>query len=251
MPVAPARRAACRGRSARRAAPADVKGLFAELESELRECTPLVNELSVVLEAGRSFLQRNERGLELFQEMLTWQKAQRGQRHSLGPLAVAALRHPSSGREVILLGTPHNVPGVDSAENPVPVAMARAVQRLKPDLVAVELDEARGLREFEKRPKLRGQCSVLLPEEQAGPSQVLFGLFGQPELGMDEELLKRIRAKSGKRLSVKGYLKALRHIFIKSSASCLVAVFALDEFRAEAPGCPVRMPVQPCEQLVR
>lgn len=29
----------------------------------------------------------------------------------------------------------------DSAENPVPVAMARAVQRLKPDLVAVELDE--------------------------------------------------------------------------------------------------------------
>eukprot|EP00913_Durusdinium_trenchii_P012874 g12089.t1 len=54
---------------------------------------------------------------------------------------------------------------------------------------------------------------------------------------MDEELLKRIRAKSGKRLSVKGYLKALRHIFIKSSASCLAMnVFALDEFRAEGYG---------------
>eukprot|EP00435_Cladocopium_sp_Y103_P062893 s674_g24.t1 len=121
----------------------------------------IVGRLSVVLAAGREFLESlpvedQERGLELFREMTEWQKMQRGSRQSLGPLAVSALLQPDSGREIILLGTSHSLPGAVT-ENPVPSAVQRTVKALKPDLVAVELDEARGLRELEKRPKLRGK----------------------------------------------------------------------------------------------
>ncbi|CAJ1405949.1 unnamed protein product [Effrenium voratum] len=206
--------------------------IFCELEEELSHCTPLTAELQYLLATGRGALPEDPRGLELFREMLAWQKAQK--RRSLGPLAVAALRQPSSGREIIILGTPHNVPGVDSAQNPVPRAVARAVAGLKPGLVAVELDEDRGLRFLEKLPA-KGQVSVLLPSNLPG-QDLLQGALGflQPELGLDEELLQKIRAKVGRsRMTVKGYVRAKRMLFAKSSEKCLV--FALDEFRAE--GC--------------
>eukprot|EP00434_Breviolum_minutum_P026407 symbB.v1.2.023347.t1/scaffold2131.1/size88260/2 len=83
-------------------------------------------------------------------------------------------------------------------------------------------------------------------------------MFSQPELALDEDLLQRIRAKTSNRLTVKGYIKALRYIFAKSSEKCLARrfrekmvrqsleeemvglvkgkVFALDEFRAEGYG---------------
>lgn len=93
------------------------------------------------------------------------------------------------------------------------------------------------MRELEKRPKLRGQSPILLPDSEGSPLQGLFQIFSQPELGLDEELLQRIRAKAGSRLSVKGYLRALRQIYAKSSEKCLAMnVFALDELRAEGDG---------------
>ena len=100
---------------------------------------------------------------------------------SLGPLSVAALHKgdkeasasdaclgttpslPAAvSAQIVLVGTPHSVPGVvawlrystlcpsgaacfqvsqAAAENPVPRAVRRLVKALKPDLVAVELDE--------------------------------------------------------------------------------------------------------------
>ena len=64
---------------------ATVQELFSDLKEELSHCTPLATELSLVLRAGREYLEkdveRQGRGIQLFSEMLEWQRSQRGQRH--------------------------------------------------------------------------------------------------------------------------------------------------------------------------
>ncbi|CAE7771117.1 unnamed protein product, partial [Symbiodinium pilosum] len=112
-----------------------------------------------------------------------------------------------------------------AADNPVPRAVARVVAALKPDLVAVELDEARGGRELETLPdKLRGRSSVFLPQQSQPGLFEAFGLFDSgPQLSLDEALIDRIRAKVGKsRMSVKDYIRAMKLIFTKSTEKCLV-----------------------------
>eukprot|EP00439_Symbiodinium_sp_Y106_P046411 s4461_g5.t3 len=204
--------------------------------------------LEVVLNAGRNFLRDSEdgQGIDKFKDLLEWLQAQRARRsasapfpQSLGPLSVAALH--KGDKEIVLVGTPHSVPGVAAAENPVPRAVRRLVKALKPDLVAVELDEDRGGRELENLPaKLQGRSTVLLPPTLSGSPGLLeaFGLFGGPQLRLDDALMEQIRARLGKsQMSVKDYIRAMKTIFDKSSEKCLAMnVFALDELRAEAYG---------------
>jgi len=222
--------------------------LIAQVGDELEGCTPLKKELEVVLNAGRNFLRDSEdgQGIDKFKDLLEWLQAQRARRsasapfpQSLGPLSVAALH--KGDKEIVLVGTPHSVPGVAAAENPVPRAVRRLVKALKPDLVAVELDEDRGGRELENLPaKLQGRSTVLLPPTLSGSPGLLeaFGLFGGPQLRLDDALMEQIRARLGKsQMSVKDYIRAMKTIFDKSSEKCLAMnVFALDELRAEAYG---------------
>ncbi|CAE7683383.1 unnamed protein product [Symbiodinium sp. CCMP2456] len=221
--------------------------LIAQVGDELEGCTPLKKELEVVLNAGRNFLRDAEggQGIEKFKDLLEWLQAQRARRsasapfpQSLGPLSVAALR--KGDQEIVLVGTPHSVPGVAAVDNPVPRAVRRLVKALKPDLVAVELDEDRGGRELENLPaKLRGRSTVLLPPPSTSGSPGLLEAFGLgPQLRLDDALMEQIRARLGKsQMSVKDYIRAMKTIFDKSSEKCLAMnVFALDEFRAEAYG---------------
>eukprot|EP00931_Biecheleriopsis_adriatica_P120816 TRINITY_DN95910_c0_g1_i1.p1 TRINITY_DN95910_c0_g1~~TRINITY_DN95910_c0_g1_i1.p1 ORF type:complete len:509 (-),score=120.13 TRINITY_DN95910_c0_g1_i1:9-1337(-) len=233
---------------------ASVEGLFSDLQKELSSHTPLEKELAIIVQEARTYLeselQRGEgRGVRLFEDLLAWLQSTQ-QPRSLGPLAVVALRHPSSGQEIVILGTPHCVAGLSADENPIPGAVARAIARLKPDLVAVELDAVRGTHEFEKLPaQLRGRSPVFLPEEEPAetpsePGDLLGGLQGffggssHAELGVDEDLLQRVEASFGREgKSARGYIRALREIFTDSSDSCLAMnALSLDEFRFQDEG---------------
>ncbi|CAE8631176.1 unnamed protein product [Polarella glacialis] len=215
------------------------KELFDAIRAQLSVRTPLKQQLDIIMEEGQRALsedleQGQDEGLGLFQELLSWLTTRQSvpsMPGSLGPLAVAALRHPGTDREIVIIGTPHGVPGVAAADNPVPAAVSQILARLKPDLVAVELDKARGSRELEGLPAaLWGRASMLLPDNSPQSPDA----FQIPdELRVDEDLMKRIKAGLGKNVvSVPRYVEALRAIFTQSSESCLAMnVMALDEFR--------------------
>ena len=97
----------CSKSQASQRASGTVEELFDTVKDELSLCTPLEKELDVVLASGQTYLQdlspeRQAQGIELFKEMLLWQRKQRGCRQSLGPLAVSALRQRESAREIII-----------------------------------------------------------------------------------------------------------------------------------------------------
>ncbi|CAK0845892.1 unnamed protein product [Prorocentrum cordatum] len=223
-----------RGRSAAAAGgAAGVDELFAALQGELESRTPLHEELGLVMDAGRRAAE-DVAVVEMFRGLLEWLRAQPPST-SLGPLSAAALRHPKSGREVIVLGTLHSAAGMGIEQNPVPAAVRRAIARLKPDIVAVELDEARGTRELEGLPSsLWGRAPVLLPSrEPGGDNPWTFDWTGSASLRVERELVDRVVRRLGPQLqSHAGLLEATREIFAESDDSCLAMnVFALREAR--------------------
>lgn len=211
--------------------------LFTELEAELSRFTPLKDELRTCLADAKDALAHGnaEEGLVVYNDLLTWLKERRppatGTRvpGSLGPLAVAALRQPETGKEVIILGSSHNVPGLAKSDNPMPSAVRRAISFLQPDLVAIESDEMRGKEELEKVARgVSGKVSFLLPDmELPMPDLSKLGLF------VDTTLLDKIKGKLGpKEMNVENYVRALRELYAESTDQTLACnVFALHEYR--------------------
>eukprot|EP00933_Yihiella_yeosuensis_P079816 TRINITY_DN9323_c1_g1_i4.p1 TRINITY_DN9323_c1_g1~~TRINITY_DN9323_c1_g1_i4.p1 ORF type:complete len:544 (+),score=112.97 TRINITY_DN9323_c1_g1_i4:32-1633(+) len=213
-----------------------VEDVFEEVSKELSRCTPLKEELAIVLEEGRlsvseELQQGDETGLGLFQELLAWLRRRKKFLHSsLGPVAVAMLKKPGVKSEIVIVGTPHGVP--DLAKNPVPGAVSKLIERLRPDLVAVELDKARGSNQMQNlAPGLSGKTSMMLPEEDLESFGADLDL--PKELGQDFNLMKNVQEEFKKDgIDVHGYVNGLQKIFEHSSRDSLAMnVFALDEFR--------------------
>lgn len=221
-------------------ASASTAALFEEIEAELAKRTSLREELHFIVDEGRKAAPPPGAGLEVFEELLTWLKALGNPVNaltvqSLGPLAVAALRHPGSGREVVILGTPHIVAGLSAEKNPVPAAVRQAIRKIRPDLVAVELDKARGNQELQKLPSsLWGRAAILLPAKELDAA----AMGRIPELRMDEGLLRQVKDSLGAGpMGGEGFVRAMQEIFARSSDGSLAINFlALCEHRFRAAG---------------
>lgn len=209
--------------------------MFASLETELARYTPLHEELRFLMSEGRSGAHMGlDGGIQKLRDLVAWLRGKRGPGvrlpSSQGPLAVATLRDEASGREIVVLGTAHGVPGLLPEKNPVPLAVRQTILKLRPDVVAVELDKDRGVKELEKLPSsLWGRAAVLLPAEE--PQGVDQGAFS--ELSLDQQLVERVKSSFGDGLgSPETILEAVRDIFAESSDSSLAMNFlALYEFR--------------------
>lgn len=213
----------------------DVDDLFKSLETELSRYTPLRDDLSFLIAEGRDSAHMGlDAGIQKMCDLLAWLRTKRepGVRlpSSQGPLAVATLREAASGSEIVVLGTPHGVPGLLPEKNPVPLAVRQTILKLRPDLIAVELDKARGVKELEKLPSaLWGRAAMLLPADE--PQVVDTGAASQ--LRLDQDLVERIKSSFGAGLgSPETIVQAVRDIFSQSSDSSLAMnVLALYEFR--------------------
>jgi len=218
--------------------------VFDALERELARFTGLQSELHFLVAEGREAACSGSstdaaklKPIRDYLEVLQAQKQPGVQQVpvSLGPLAVAVARHPSLGREIIILGTPHYVPGTSAEDNPVPSAVKQTIARLKPDIVAVELDRDRGMKELSNLPtNLWGRTPVALPADQA---PVADG-SGLEELKVDEELMNRIRGGLGSGpISQDSTMQATRQIFTESSdKSIAMNFFALQEMCSRSAG---------------
>ena len=236
-------RAVCRrplvARRAEGPAADGVDDLFGKIGAALAEHTALRKEMQLLVDEGRE-VARAGQGLREFSELLAWLQGRQAADHdvklaSLGPMAVSVVRHPKSGREVVILGTPHGVPGVSAEGNPVPQAVYRAILRMKPDVVAVELDKARGYREIENLPSsLFGKAPVMLPLEQDEAAAAEL----PAELRVDEGLMGQVKGSLGEGpASVEGMLRATREVWSSSSDASLAMNFlALTEHRYQGSG---------------
>lgn len=236
----------------RLARPATLDGLhvmsntivFDALEAELARFTGLQSEVRFLVAEGREAACSGSsadaarlKPIRDYLEVLHAQKQPGVQQVpvSLGPLAVAVARHPLSGREIIILGTPHYVPGTSAEDNPVPSAVKRTIARLKPDIVAVELDRDRGMKELNNLPaNLWGRAPVALPADQ----KPVAGGGVPEELKVDEELMQRIRGGLGSgSISQESTIQATRQIFADSSdRSIAMNFFALQEMCSRSAG---------------
>eukprot|EP00929_Paragymnodinium_shiwhaense_P089220 TRINITY_DN49409_c0_g1_i2.p1 TRINITY_DN49409_c0_g1~~TRINITY_DN49409_c0_g1_i2.p1 ORF type:complete len:358 (+),score=54.90 TRINITY_DN49409_c0_g1_i2:63-1076(+) len=178
-----------------------VRDLFKDVEEELGRHTGLKDDLHYLVDMSREVYERQVadgsagmESVEWVRNSLTWLRARREKSgsvpQSMGPLAVAAVRHPGTGGQLLIIGTPHTVPALSAEKNPVPPAVQRAIAAFKPDLVGVELDKARGRSELEKLPsELWGRSSLLLPAVEPEP-------FADPSAGgppqADEELVRQL-----------------------------------------------------------
>jgi len=218
--------------------------VFDALETELARFTGLQSELQFLMAEGREAAcnggSRDAARLKPTRDYLEVLRAQNrpGVQKvpmSLGPLAVAVARHPSSGREIVILGTPHYVPGTRAEDNPVPSAVKQTIAKLKPDVVAVELDRNRGMKEVNKLPaNLWGRAPVALPADQ---TPVAGGSMPE-ELKVEEELMQRIQGGLGSGpISQESTLQATRQIFADSSdRSIAMNFFALQEMCSKSAG---------------
>jgi len=219
----------------RSSATSELDDVFMSLESELSRYTPLREELHFLVSEGRSAAHLGlDAGVQKLRDLLAWLRAKRGPGvrvpSSQGPLAVAALRERSSGREIVVIGTPHGVPGLLPEKNPVPFAVRQMIAKLRPSLIAVELDKERGVKELEQLPSdLWGRAAVLLPADVPQTGDVGSAL----ELQLDQDLVERVKSRFGEGVgSPETILQGVRDIFAQSSDSSLAMNFlALYEFR--------------------
>lgn len=220
----------------------DADALFGAIEKELGALTPLHEEVAVVVNDGRlaATLAADAAGdpgpllapfRALLDELRNRRLAATRPIKSVGPIAGAVVEHRASGREVVILGTPHTVPGLSAKQNPVPRAVRAVIKQLKPALIAVELDKERGSTEMEELPsKYFGRIPVRLPAEELGGGATADDV-PRPDAGV---LLRLGKIFEGASSSGRKVLLGTREVFSSSrDESLAICVMAIPQMRAE------------------